>query len=203
MGPISNTSFPISIKEYIISVLELLRVYMWWWHSHSTECWYYRTIETGMAENSLPLLRLHLRLGGPLSIMWECETLLNHVIRYWILYLHDHHAFVCTWPYCFDESWAFRERIFYAFQVINVDFLIVWKVFKVFVLLIDSIRCRGHVKMWTPPNWGPWSPFSWENRDPDPYFHNILGTPGSPFSQEIGDPLIPFLRHFFTFQTRL
>ena len=33
-------------------------------------------------------------------------------------------------------------------------------------------------------------PVSCENGDPGPYFHNILGTPGSPFSQEIGDPLM-------------
>ena len=35
----------------------------------------------------------------------------------------------------------------------------------------------------------PGSPFSWENRDLGPYFHNILG-PGSLFSQEIGDLLM-------------
>ena len=28
------------------------------------------------------------------------------------------------------------------------------------------------------------------NGDPGPYFHNILGTPGSPFSQDFGDPLM-------------
>ena len=36
----------------------------------------------------------------------------------------------------------------------------------------------------------PGFPFSWENVDPGPYFHNILGTPGSLFSQEIGDPFM-------------
>ena len=34
----------------------------------------------------------------------------------------------------------------------------------------------------------PGSPFSHENGDPDHYFHNTLGTPRSPFSQEIWDP---------------
>ena len=34
-------------------------------------------------------------------------------------------------------------------------------------------------------------PMSYENGDPGPYFHNIiLGTLGSPFSQEIGYPLM-------------
>ena len=32
--------------------------------------------------------------------------------------------------------------------------------------------------------------FLYENGDLGPYFHNILGTPGSPFSQDFGDPLM-------------
>ena len=51
---------------------------------------------------------------------------------------------------------------------------------------------------------GRFGPVSCENGDPQigdpgPYFHNILVTPGSPFSQEIGDPLMkmgtPSARH--------
>ena len=44
------------------------------------------------------------------------------------------------------------------------------------------------MKMGTPQNGDPGSPFSYEIRDPCPQFHNILGTPGSPLSYEIGDP---------------
>ena len=36
-----------------------------------------------------------------------------------------------------------------------------------------------HMKIGTP-----------QNGDTGPYFHNILGTPGSPFSQDFGDPLM-------------
>ena len=44
------------------------------------------------------------------------------------------------------------------------------------------------MKMGTPQNGDPGSPFSYEIRDPRPQFHNILGTPGSPLSYEIGGP---------------
>ena len=47
-----------------------------------------------------------------------------------------------------------------------------------------SLWHRCHVKMGTPQIRDPGSPFSWENGDPGPYFHNILGTPRSPFSQD-------------------
>ena len=33
-----------------------------------------------------------------------------------------------------------------------------------------------------PPNWGSQVPIFIEKWGPGPYFHNILGTPGSPFS---------------------
>ena len=46
------------------------------------------------------------------------------------------------------------------------------------------------MKIGTPQNGDPGSPFSQKNGDPGPYFHNILGTPGSPFSQDFGDPLM-------------
>ena len=43
-------------------------------------------------------------------------------------------------------------------------------------LELEPVSCENG----TPPKIG----------DPGPYFYNILGTPGSPFSQEIGDRLM-------------
>ena len=57
------------------------------------------------------------------------------------------------------------------------------------------LEYRCHVKMGTPQIGDPESPFSWENGDPGPYFHNILGTRRVPIftgnwgpSHENGDP---------------
>ena len=51
-----------------------------------------------------------------------------------------------------------------------------------------SLSNRCQVKMGTPPNGDPGSPFSYEIGDPGPQFSNILGTPGSPISYGIRDP---------------
>ena len=47
---------------------------------------------------------------------------------------------------------------------------------------------RCHVKMGTPQNGDPGSPFSYEIRDPGPQFLNIFGTLGSPILYNIRDP---------------
>ena len=41
-----------------------------------------------------------------------------------------------------------------------------------------------------PPNWGPQIPNLIGNRRPGSQLNIILGTPGSPFSQENGDPCV-------------
>ena len=79
-------------------------------------------------------------------------------------------------------------------------------------------RCQ--VKMGTPQNGDPVSPFSYEVRDPGPQFPNILGTLGSPISYDIRDPSMklgtpiffrlfrkilpsPFNKHCWTLQFQL
>ena len=80
------------------------------------ECWYYWTIETGtcMTENRLPCLLLRKRLGGPLSMACEHKALCASALG---MHLHAWPPCLCTWPYCSDQSWAFREHILYALQV--------------------------------------------------------------------------------------